>query len=40
MSPEECLQGLRYFGEQEKIFYVHFRDVVGSVPKFREDFSR
>ncbi|MBV7327942.1 mannonate dehydratase [Chloroflexi bacterium TSY] len=38
MSPEECLRGLRYFGEQEKIFYVHFRDVVGSVPKFREGF--
>jgi mannonate dehydratase len=38
MSPEECMKGLRYFGEQGKIFYVHFRDVVGSVPKFREGF--
>ena len=38
MSPEECLRGLRHFGEQGKIFYVHFRDVVGSVPKFREGF--
>jgi len=38
MSPAECMQGLRYFGERGKIFYVHFRDVVGSVPKFREGF--
>lgn len=38
MSPDECLQGLRYFAERGKIFYVHFRDVLGSVPKFREAF--
>jgi mannonate dehydratase len=38
MNPEECLSGLRYFAEQGKIFYVHFRDVLGSVPKFREAF--
>lgn len=38
MSPDECLHGLRYFAEREKIFYVHFRDVLGSVPKFREAF--
>lgn len=38
MSPDECMQGLRYFAEQDKIFYVHFRDVLGSVPKFREAF--
>lgn len=38
MSPEECMKGLRYFGERDKIFYVHFRDVLGSVPKFREGF--
>ena len=38
MSPAECLQGLRYFGERGKIVYVHFRDVLGSVPKFREGF--
>ena len=38
MSADECLRGLRHFGQQEKIFYVHFRDVVGSVPKFREGF--
>ncbi len=38
MSPEECLKGLRYFGEKGKIIYVHFRDVLGTVPKFREAF--
>jgi len=38
MSAEECLTGLRYFAEREKIFYVHFRDVLGTVPKFREAF--
>ncbi len=38
MSPEECLTGLQYFAERGKIFYVHFRDVLGQVPKFREAF--
>jgi mannonate dehydratase len=38
MSPEECMKGLRYFGERGRIFYVHFRDVLGSVPRFREAF--
>lgn len=38
MSPDECMKGIRYFGEQGKIFYVHFRDVLGTVPKFREAF--
>jgi mannonate dehydratase len=38
MSPDECMKGLRYFGEKGKIFYVHFRDVLGTVPKFREAF--
>jgi len=38
MSPEECMTGLKYFAEQGKIFYVHFRDVLGQVPKFREAF--
>ncbi|MCX6048582.1 MAG: mannonate dehydratase [Chloroflexi bacterium] len=38
MSPEECKKGLKYFGEKGKIFYVHFRDVLGTVPKFREAF--
>ena len=31
-------EALRYFGSRDKIFYVHFRDVVGNVPKFREAF--
>jgi len=29
---------IRYFGEREEIFYVHFRDVSGTVPSFHEDF--
>ena len=30
------VDAIRYFGEQGKIFYVHFRDVQGSVEKFTE----
>jgi mannonate dehydratase len=29
---------IRYFGEREKIFYVHFRNVVGKVPVYTEVF--
>ncbi len=29
---------IRYFGERKKILYVHFRNVSGPVPKFREEF--
>jgi len=29
---------IRYFGSRGKIFYVHFRDVQGAVPKFQECF--
>ena len=29
---------IRYFGERQKIFYVHFRNVIGSVPKYTEVF--
>jgi len=29
---------IRYFGEKEKIFYVHFRNVKGSIPKYDEEF--
>ena len=32
------LDAIRYFGERGKIFYVHFRDVQGCVPKFQECF--
>jgi mannonate dehydratase len=27
---------IRYFGERNKIFYVHFRNVAGAVPRYRE----
>lgn len=29
---------IRHFGGQEKIFFAHFRDIRGSVPKFTETF--
>lgn len=29
---------IRQFGEQDRIFFVHFRDVHGTVPKFVESF--
>ena len=29
---------IKYFGERKKIFYVHFRNVVGTVPKYTEVF--
>jgi mannonate dehydratase len=29
---------IRYFGERNKIFFAHFRDVRGSVPAFEESF--
>jgi mannonate dehydratase len=32
------LEAIRYFGERGKIWYVHFRDVQGVVPKFQESF--
>ena len=32
------LEAIRYFGERDKIFYVHFRDVQGCVPRFQECF--
>ncbi len=32
------LDAMHYFGERGKIFYVHFRDVQGCVPKFQECF--
>jgi mannonate dehydratase len=33
-----AIDPMRYFAEQGKIFYVHFRDVQGVVPKFAECF--
>ena len=35
---EDVCAAIRYFGERGKIHYVHFRDVVGTVPNFREAF--
>jgi len=35
---EDVYAAIRYFGERGKIFYVHFRNVIGTVPKFREAF--
>ena len=32
------IESIRYFGERDKIFYVHFRDVQGAVPRFQECF--
>ena len=32
------IDAIRYFGERGKIFYVHFRDVQGSVDDFKECF--
>ena len=29
---------IRYFGERDKIFYVHFRNVIGTVPRYTEVF--
>jgi len=34
----DIIETIRYFGKRKKIFYVHFRDVKGSVPKFSECF--
>jgi mannonate dehydratase len=32
------LEAIRYFGERGRIFYVHFRDVVGTAEEFTEVF--
>ncbi|HLV34983.1 MAG TPA: mannonate dehydratase [Spirillospora sp.] len=37
-SGEGVLDAIRYFGSRGRIFYVHFRDVQGCVPKFQECF--
>jgi len=34
----DVMAAIRYFGERGKIFYVHFRDVQGTVPRFQECF--
>jgi mannonate dehydratase len=35
---EDVPRVIRYFGRRNKIFYVHFRNVVGTVPRYREVF--
>ena len=30
---------IRYFGSRDKILYVHLRNVVGTAPRFREEFA-
>jgi mannonate dehydratase len=37
MGPD-VLEAIRYFGERGKIVYMHFRDVQGCVPDFKECF--
>jgi mannonate dehydratase len=32
-SGEDVLEGIRHFGQQGKIFHVHFRNVRGVIPK-------
>jgi mannonate dehydratase len=35
---EDVEEVLRTFGERDQIVFIHFRDVVGTVPKFHETF--
>jgi mannonate dehydratase len=34
----DVIEAIRYFGSRKKIFYVHFRNIKGTVPKFDEVF--
>ncbi|MAS37872.1 MAG: hypothetical protein CL610_28005 [Anaerolineaceae bacterium] len=36
---EDVPELIRHFGAQNKIFYVHFRNVQGTVPRYREVFA-
>ena len=36
--PENIFDAIRYFGSRNKICYVHFRNVSGTVPSFSETF--
>lgn len=38
MGKVDVPAAIRHFGAQKKIFFAHFRDVRGSVPKFEETF--
>ena len=35
---DDIYEMIQYFGERKKILYVHFRNVSGQVPKFKEEF--
>ena len=35
---KDVFETIRYFGERKKIFYIHFRNVIGTVPKYTEVF--
>jgi mannonate dehydratase len=35
---DDVYEAIRYFGSRNKILYVHFRNVSGPVPAFREEF--
>ncbi|MFW5986417.1 MAG: mannonate dehydratase [Halanaerobiales bacterium] len=37
-AEEEVMKMIDYFGSRGKIFYIHFRDVQGTVPDFKECF--
>ena len=38
MAGDDIYEMIRYFGERNKILYVHFRNVSGQVPHFHEEF--
>ncbi len=35
---EDVIEAIRYFGNEGRLFYIHFRDVQGCVPIFQECF--
>ena len=37
-NPEQVYEAIRYFGERQKIFWVHFRNIRGGFLKFEESF--
>ena len=38
MLGQGIYDAIRHFGSQGKVFYIHYRNIVGSLPKFREAF--
>jgi mannonate dehydratase len=38
MLGKQMFDAIRHFGKQDKIFYVHFRNVLGQMPNFSETF--